>query len=126
MKIGSCLCGAVRFELDAVPPQFRACHCSQCRKTSGYYWAAFSVPESDLRLTETAGLRWFKSSDWAQRGFCKECGSSLFYKLDDQATIEVAPGCIDGPTGTRVAGHIYVADKGDYYDITDSLPQWVD
>ena len=42
------------------------------------------------------------------------------------ATIEVAPGCIDGPTGTRVAGHIYVADKGDYYDITDGLPQWVD
>jgi hypothetical protein len=123
---GSCLCGAVRFEIDEAPATFRACHCSQCRKLSGYYWAAFSVPEDKFRLTEGRGLKWFRSSDWAKRGFCGECGASLFYKLNDHATIEVAPGSIDGATGTRVAGHIYVESKGDYYDLTDGLPQRLD
>jgi hypothetical protein len=123
MKTGGCLCGAVRYEIDTIPDSFRACHCSQCRKVSGYYWAAFSVPDDQFRLTEARGLKWFKSSGWASRGFCADCGSALFYKMDDHATTEVSPGSIDGPTGTRVAGHIYVADKGDYYELTDDLPQ---
>lgn len=70
------------------------------------------------------GLRWYRSSDWAQRGFCSHCGSSLFYKLNSKDAHIVAPGCIEGDLGRKLSHHICVADKGDYYDIADGLPQY--
>ncbi|NBR53626.1 MAG: GFA family protein [Rhodobacteraceae bacterium] len=71
---GSCLCGAVAFEVDKIPESYRACHCNACRKSGGHYWSAFSVANDDFRFTEDRGLKWYRSSDWAERGFCKECG----------------------------------------------------
>ncbi len=123
MKTGGCLCGAVRYELSQDPKDFRACHCTMCRKVSGYYWAAFHVPAGALRLTETRGLSWFRSSASAERGFCKDCGSALFYRPTGSQDYEVAPGSVDGEVGAKLIGHIFVADKGDYYDIADGLPQ---
>ena len=120
---GSCLCGAVAFEVDKIPESYRACHCNACRKSGGHYWSAFSVANDDFRFTEDRGLKWYRSSDWAERGFCKECGASLFFKPLGKENIEVAPGSIDGPTGTMLAGHIFVAFKGDYYELADGLPQ---
>ena len=120
---GSCLCGAVAFEVDKIPESYRACHCNACRKSGGHYWSAFSVDNADFRFTEDRGLKWYRSSDWAERGFCKECGASLFFKPLGKDIIEVAPGSIDGPTGTMLAGHIFVAFKGDYYELADGLPQ---
>ena len=120
---GSCLCGAVAFEVDKIPPSYRACHYTACRKTGGHYWSAFSVANEDFRFTEDRGLKWYRSSDWAERGFCKECGASLFFKPIGKDEIEVAPGSIDGPTGTHLVGHIFVGSKGDYYELADGLPQ---
>ena len=120
---GSCLCGAVAFEVDKIPESYRACHCNACRKSGGHYWSAFSVDNADFRFTEDRGLKWYRSSDWAERGFCKECGASLFFKPLGKDIIEMAPGSIDGPTGTMLAGHIFVAFKGDYYELADGLPQ---
>jgi hypothetical protein len=120
---GSYLCGAVAFEVDKIPESYRACHCNACRKSGGHYWSAFSVANEDFRFTEDRGLKWYRSSDWAERGFCKECGASLFFKPLGKDIIEVAPGSIDGPTGTMLAGHIFVAFKGDYYELADGLPQ---
>ncbi len=121
---GGCLCKAVRFEIDEAQEDFRACHCTACRKISGHYWSAFHVPSDKFRLTETRGLKWYKSSDWAERGFCGECGSSLFFKMPEKDGLEVAPGSIDGDPGVRLGGHIFVADKGEYYDLSDDLPKW--
>ena len=55
--------------------------------------------------------------------FCNRCGSFLFWKHKDEDTISISMGAIDPPTGTRLARHIFVADKGDYYDIDGDLPQ---
>ncbi len=123
MHKGTCLCGDVAFEITGPMRPVLACHCSQCRKTSGHYWAATSVPETAFTLTCKDGLRWFRASDTARRGFCAHCGSSLFWKPDGQDRIAIAAGALDGPTGLKTTGHIFVADKGDYYDITDDLPQ---
>jgi hypothetical protein len=120
---GSCLCGAVAFEVDKIPESYRACHCTACRKSCGHYWSAFSVDNADFRFTEDRGLKGYRSSNWAERGFCKECGASLFFKPLGKGIIEVAPGSIDGPTGTMLAGHIFVGFKGDYYELADGLPQ---
>ncbi len=124
MHKGRCECGAVAFEINGqmAPPSI--CHCSQCRRLSGHVWAGSWARVADMTFTCEGGLKWYNSSDWAERGFCSECGSSLFYRLkDDNTRLSVAPGCLEGPTGLKAYRHIYVRDKGDYYDIADGLPQ---
>ena len=123
MHKGSCLCGGVAFDIsgDLTPPS--VCHCSQCRKQSGHVWASTHFPDQNLSLTAQDSLQWYAASDSAKRGFCKICGSFLFWKHRDEDTISVAMGALDPPTGLHLARHIFVADKGDYYDIADDLPQ---
>jgi hypothetical protein len=123
MHKGSCLCGAVRFEVAGELKGPDACHCTQCRKTSGHYWASTDVPRSALTIHRADNLTWFQSSERVRRGFCSTCGSALFWDPVKKDTIGVAMGAFESPTNTRLAIHIFVADKGDYYDITDGLPQ---
>ena len=120
---GSCLCGAVAFEVNGDVRPVMFCHCSQCRKTSGHFWAATQVPTDQMTLTNDAGLTWFRSSDHARRGFCDACGSSLFWEMDGEGATSIAAGAFNNPTGLTAGTHIFMADKGDYYDITDGLPQ---
>jgi hypothetical protein len=123
MHRGSCLCGAVRFEVDGelAPPD--ACHCSMCRKVSGHYWASTDLPESRLRVHGADKLTWFRSSDKVRRGFCSVSGAALFWKPIAKDTVAVAMGAFDAPTHAALEKHIFVADKGDYYAIADGLPQ---
>lgn len=123
MPTGSCLCGAVSFEVTGALPPPNACHCSQCRRQSGHYWASSDVARASLTIRGEDRLTWFRSSEKVRRGFCSSCGSFLFWDPDGQDTIAVSMGAFDRPTETKMAMHIFVADKGDYYDITDGLPQ---
>jgi len=120
---GQCLCGGVAYAFDVDVSKATACHCSQCRRTSGHYWAAFHVPHTEFRLTKEDTLTWFHSSDWAKRGFCNVCGSSLFYQLAGEDSINVAAGTLDAPTGLKLHRHIFTGSKGDYYNVADGLPQ---
>jgi hypothetical protein len=121
MLNGSCLCGAIRFSAIGVARDPAACHCTQCRKQSGHYWAAVQVMDDDLTIVGTP--RWYAASDAAKRGFCPICGSFLFWKGHADPDTGIALGAIDGPTGLKLERHIYTADKGDYYEITDPVPQ---
>ena len=123
MYKGSCLCGAVSFEVAAPlhPPD--ACHCSQCRKQSGHYWASTDVARADLTIHGAEKLTWFRSSEKVRRGFCSTCGSALFWDPIGKDLVGVAMGAFDQPTDTQLRIHIFVAEKGDYYDIADGLPQ---
>ena len=126
MHHGSCLCGAVRFTVQGALPAPDACHCVNCRKHSGHFLAGCDVPRAALTVQGEDRLTWYASSDKVRRGFCATCGSSLFFDpLDRQKHdwIGISMGAFDGPTETRLRIHIYVADKGDYYDIGDGLPQ---
>ncbi|PLS20046.1 GFA family protein [Neptunicoccus cionae] len=123
MKTGSCLCGAVTFEVSGDLRPSVACHCTQCRKTSGHYWSATQVPSDRLTLTRSDGLQWYQSSPTARRGFCSVCGSSLFWEMDGEGATSIGTGTLDGDTGLHTEKHIFVADKGDYYEIADGLPQ---
>jgi len=122
-KTGQCLCGAVRFE--AVGP-FRdvwACHCRQCARWSGHYVAATAVLREKLSISDTKNLRWFRSSDAAERGFCVKCGSSLFWRAFDAKSVSIMAGVIDPPLGLRISDHIFTGDKSDYYEICDGAAQ---
>lgn len=124
MVKGSCLCGGVTYALKSPLRNSVACHCVQCRKTSGHYVSATQVAAGHLEMLSTTTLQWYRSSPKAERGFCNTCGSSLFWRHeDDGGAVSVMSGTLDGATGIATEKHIFVADKGDYYEIADALPQ---
>lgn len=126
MHKGSCLCRAVSFEVSGDLPAPTACHCTKCRKHTGHYEAGTDVPRNRVKILGTENISWFHSSEKVRRGFCKTCGSSLFFDPLDQVKhnwIGIMMGAFDGPTHTKLERHIFVADKGDYYEIADGLPQ---
>jgi hypothetical protein len=120
---GACLCGGVRYEVWGELRQVLACHCDQCARTSGHHVAATRCDASALRLVTAETLAWYRSSDRAERGFCRRCGGNLFWKPSAGATVSIMAGTLDRPTGLTVSGHIHVGAKSDYYEITDGLPQ---
>ena len=120
---GGCLCGAVRYEVRGPLREVIACHCTQCRKTSGHFVCATQCAEDNMTIVENRGLAWFQSSATARRGFCRICGGNLFWKPEKGGAISIMAGTLDGETGLAISHHIFVADKGDYYEIVDGLPQ---
>jgi hypothetical protein len=121
---GGCMCGAVRYEAEGPLREVSVCHCAQCRKWHGGVPAYTATARSKFKFTKGAEqVAWYDSSSFAKRGFCRTCGSSLFWQGNDRPHISIAAGSLDGKTGLKTVRHIYVADKGDYYDITDGLPQ---
>jgi hypothetical protein len=123
MHKGSCLCGSVEYELEGDIRPSIACHCTQCRKTSGHFWSATQVPNDCFKITKDDGLKWFRSSEWAKRGFCQNCGSSMFWEMDGKNATSVASGTLDNSNDLKTEKHICMATKGDYYEIADGLPQ---
>ena len=123
VKSGSCSCGRVSFEVSGELGTIDACHCVQCRKQSGHYFASTNVPRTALAVSGADNLTWHQSSAKVRRGFCSTCGSALFWDPPAKDWIGVAMGAFDSPTQSRLALHIFVAEKGDYYDIADGLPQ---
>ena len=121
---GGCLCGAVRYEVHGPLRPVVNCHCSQCRRTSGHFVAATAVRLEAFVLTSSEGLRWYQSSEAARRGFCGNCGSSLFWEPTSGEKMVIMAGTLDGPTGLRTVAHIFADDAGDYYEIYDDLPQF--
>jgi len=121
---GGCLCGAVTYRITGPMRRVVYCHCTQCRKTSGHFVAATAVRHDQLQLTEESGLAWYRSSDIAKRGFCRDCGSSLFWDPSHGEYICIMAGTIDRPTGLTGREHIHTSDASDYYEISDGLPQF--
>jgi hypothetical protein len=83
-----------------------------------------SVPKAALKLASADTLRWYRSSEAAERGFCDHCGGNLFWRAVAGDTISVTAGTLDSPTGLTLDKHIYVVDKGDYYVINDTAVQF--
>ncbi|MEL6607596.1 MAG: GFA family protein [Pseudomonadota bacterium] len=118
---GSCLCGAVQYRAKGPLGAPAACHCTQCRKQSGHVWASSYVDHDKLEIE--GEVRWYQSSDKAQRGFCPVCGAALFWRHADDPFTCFSMGSIDGLTGLTLRGHIHTATKGDYYEIAAHEPQ---
>jgi hypothetical protein len=120
---GGCLCGGVRYEIRGELRGVIACHCAQCRRTSGHYAAMTSAPSANIVIAAADSLRWYKSSNTAERGFCGRCGGNLFWKQAGRDAISITAGTLDVPTQLKIEEHIFVADKSDYYTIDDDAPQ---
>jgi hypothetical protein len=124
---GQCLCGGVRYRVRGPLRGVIACHCSQCRRTSGHFAAMTSAAAADVELLTSDSLVWYRSSDTAERGFCRICGGNLFWRRFGADDISIGAGTLDLPTGLSLEKHIFVADKSDYHELGDDLPhlpQW--
>jgi len=122
MATGRCLCGAVTYEVRGPLRDVLVCHCEECRRWHGHVSATTAAQRGDLVVTEARALRWIESprSDArARRGFCGDCGSSLFWDAPGRETISIAAGSLDGETGLRIASHWYVSQAADYYELLD-------
>ena len=127
MATGGCLCGAVRYQVDGPLRDVLICHCQECRRWHGHVSACTAARREDLILLDDAGLRWIdspRSDAQARRGFCAQCGSSLFWDAPDRPTVSIAAGTLDDATGLRVIAHWYVSQAGEYYELPeDGLPR---
>ncbi|MBL4906537.1 MAG: GFA family protein [Sneathiella sp.] len=121
---GGCLCGAVRYQVSGPLRDVVNCYCSMCQKLHGSFGAHSKALKKDITLIEDRGLKWYRTSSVAQRGFCGECGSSLFWKPDALEATGILAGSLDQPTGLATLGHIFVGEKADFYEIEDTCPQF--
>ena len=121
---GGCLCGAVRFTTTGRLRGVVYCHCTQCRRQTGHVLAATSARNGELAVEGASHLTWYAASAHAKRGFCRSCGSLLFWKREGTDVTSIMAGAFDRPSGLVGDSHIFVADKGDYYEIEDGLPQF--
>jgi len=118
-KSGRCACGAVRFEVTGPTTKVTYCHCGKCRRWHGHVGAYAAVERAGFRLVETRGLKWYAANAKVRRGFCGECGSSLFWDPPGRETISISAGTLDPPTGLRVVSHWFVSQAGDYYELPE-------
>ena len=121
-KRAYCECKGIDLEINGPTRPVQNCHCGQCLRTHGHYAAYTNVKKSDLTYLSDVTLTWYRSSDFADRGFCNRCGGSVFWRKDNDDTISISAGMFENPTGLETAEHIFVDSKPDYYEISDSLP----
>lgn len=116
VKTGGCLCGAVRFSAKA-GAHMDVCHCGMCRRWSGGVF--MGVPVEDLKIEDEAALGVYRSSDYGERVFCKSCGSSLFWRMQDGSAAVASLQAFDDPSGIVFAEEIFVDDKPATYDFAN-------
>ncbi len=111
---GSCLCGAVQFHVSQMSASVGACHCSMCRKWGGGPLMAVECG-TDVSFTGEENITVFNSSAWAERGFCNQCGSHLFYRLKESRLTMMPAGLIDGDPSFVFDHQVFIDDKPSYY-----------
>ena len=123
-RSGSCLCGSVRFEVSVPDPRLGVCHCGMCRRWSAGPFFAVHSPEA-ATFQQEGELSWYQASPWAERGFCRKCGSSLFYRLVEQrdGMVIVSAEALDDTSGLALGQHIYLDSKPGYYEFADDCPR---
>jgi hypothetical protein len=124
---GSCLCGAVRFELTSAILSMGNCHCEMCRKQHGTAFSTYcQVLKSGLRIREgESHVQRYASSDFAERSFCANCGTKLTFTIHDLPDrIWVSAGALDDDPGLVPEYHIFVGSKAPWYEISDEIPQY--
>ncbi len=124
---GSCLCGAVRYELTQPPIWSHHCHCSRCRKATGAGFASnLFFPIEAFRFSDGEDhLRSFKPPD-AERfthAFCNVCGSTLPFINKARGRVVVPMGSLDDDPDFGPRAHIFVESKAPWVAITDTLPR---
>jgi hypothetical protein len=118
---GACRCGQVRYQAIGLSDIWY-CHCTQCQKLTGHHIAAAGTAKENLSIQ--GDIVWSAISDKSESGHCAHCHSYLFWRAHAKPTISVLVGSLDDASGLEAKGHVYVAEKANYYEINDGLPQY--
>ncbi len=119
---GQCHCGAVEFIGKGPIKGVDACHCSTCRQLNAGPYMGVGFHEG-ITLTKETDLKWYESSPWARRGFCGQCGTSLFYNLKGSEFYSVSSGCLDMPNEMSIGREYFIDQKPDFYNFDGTRPQ---
>ncbi|MEM7221269.1 MAG: GFA family protein [Pseudomonadota bacterium] len=118
---GHCLCGAVTYSADTVDSHYHACHCDMCRRWSG--GPGMGVRADNVVFNDDAKVKAYQSSEWAERGFCIECGSNLFYRMPSMGMTILWSGTLDDQQALEMSGEIYVDEKPASYCFAGDHPR---
>lgn len=111
---GRCLCGAVTFTVTNLTKNVEACHCGMCRKWGGGPLMAVDCGQK-VSFTGEENITVYDSSEWAERGFCKKCGSHLFYRLKEINEHQIPVGLFDDQEGFNLYLQVYIDKKPSFY-----------
>lgn len=124
---GKCVCGAVRYTIDADKTEVGACHCGMCRAWSGGVFIGLQAKPEEVTLEGEDNLSLYRSSDWAERGFCKTCGSSMFYRVTAPGPMNgefhFGAGTLDDYGDAKLTGEIFIDRKPAAYAFADETDQ---
>jgi hypothetical protein len=110
------MCGAVDFTVEGELRDVVNCHCHRCRRWSGHYWAATAAAPDALAFVSDSDLGWYSPAVGVEYGFCRRCGSSLFWRVDGSTDlVSISAGCLDQPTDLHTTHQIWMAEHGDYH-----------
>ena len=116
---GACLCGAVQVAAKANDRSVEACHCTMCRKWSGGPRLAVEC-ETAVEFEGAEYISTFASSDWAERGFCRNCGTHLFYRLKSEKHYAIPVGLLTGTGSWKLTKQIFIEQKPEFYSFSQS------
>jgi hypothetical protein len=122
---GGCLCGAIRYRATAPPLRAVICHCSLCRRHSGAPALAFvHFPVASFRWLG-AEPSWYRSSRYAERGFCARCGGTIGMREEVLADrVQVCVGSLDEPGRIRIDDHVWTGEQIPWFEIDDDVPRF--
>ena len=124
IRTGQCLCGAVRLSVRDPEHALSACHCDTCRRWTGSALLVLKVPATTLSIAGEAHIRSYASSEWAQRSFCQNCGTSLWYReTREGADYYLLAGILDDLSGMRLESEIFIDHKPDAFAFAGSTCQ---
>lgn len=118
-RSGACMCGAVSYEISGDVSEAGACHCAMCRRWTGGIYLSFRAPADQVMIHGTENIGAYTSSPWAERAFCKICGSSLYYRVTADGPYQgyhhFAAGTLDDTSNLSLTSQVYIDLKPDYY-----------
>lgn len=127
MHTGSCLCRAVRFEIDGELAPIQVCHCGDCRKAQGGpFGTNIPIETANFRLLSGAEeMRAYEATPGKERVFCGRCGGPLFSRLKSRPqAMRIRAGALDGVLEAEIGFHFHTASKANWWPITDDKPQY--
>lgn len=124
-KNGQCLCTSIRFKVKIPEKHIHICHCNICQNWGGGPSFAISAPSQNVTISGEQYLKWYSSSEWAERGFCEKCGTHLFFRTKEGQGdyFGISAGAVKDKDGYNIDSHIFIDKKPEFYDFSDDSPR---
>lgn len=122
---GSCFCNKITFKVWDFDPKFTICHCTECQTWTGSLYASITVNDGNYKIQGAENITWHKQGTIAERGFCKHCGSNIFWRLLNRDVIQnqfldFAIGMLAQPENLTAKKHIFCKSKLSFYDLPNN------